>query len=46
MFLSRMWPTKFRDQLRPFHFDPTKYETYLDQLGIQYPMTVKPAATP
>ena len=35
---------RFRDQLKPFHFDPTKYETYLEQLGVVYPMTVKPAA--
>ena len=28
---------KYRDQLRPFFYDPSKYKTYLDQLGIQYP---------
>jgi aminobenzoyl-glutamate utilization protein B len=31
---------KFGLQLKRFYYDPTKYKTYLDQLGIQYP-TVK-----
>jgi len=28
---------KYREQMRPFYFDPTKYKTYLEQLGIEYP---------
>jgi aminobenzoyl-glutamate utilization protein B len=32
---------KYRDQMRKYYYDPTKYPTYLDQLGIKYP-TVKP----
>jgi aminobenzoyl-glutamate utilization protein B len=31
---------KFRPELRKHYYDPTKYKTYLEQLGIQYP-TVK-----
>jgi aminobenzoyl-glutamate utilization protein B len=31
---------KFAPQLKKFHYDPAKYKTYLDQLGIRYP-TVK-----
>ena len=31
---------KFRDEMRKHYYDPTKYKTYLEQLGIQYP-TVK-----
>ena len=31
---------KFVPQLKKFYYDPTKYKTYLEQLGIQYP-TVK-----
>jgi aminobenzoyl-glutamate utilization protein B len=23
--------------MRPYYFDPTKYKTYLEQLGIVYP---------
>jgi aminobenzoyl-glutamate utilization protein B len=31
---------KYREQMRKFYYDPTKFTTYLDQLGIKYP-TVK-----
>ena len=36
---------KYRDQLRPFYYDPTKYKTYLDQLGIKYPTVRSPDGT-
>ncbi len=28
---------EFRPQLEPFYYDETKYDSYLEQLGIQYP---------
>ena len=28
---------RFRAELRKLRYDPTKYKTYLDQLGIHYP---------
>jgi aminobenzoyl-glutamate utilization protein B len=28
---------KFRDEMKKYYYDPTKYKTYLDQLGITYP---------
>ena len=28
---------KYREQMRKFYYDPTKFPTYLDQLGIKYP---------
>ena len=31
---------KYREQMKKYYYDPTKYKTYLDQLGIKYP-TVK-----
>ena len=31
---------KFRPEMRKYYYDPTKYKTYLEQLGITYP-TVK-----
>lgn len=31
---------RYREQMRPFYYDPSKYKTYLEQLGIKYP-TVK-----
>jgi aminobenzoyl-glutamate utilization protein B len=32
---------RFRPQMKAFYYDPTKYKTYLEQLGITYP-TVRP----
>jgi aminobenzoyl-glutamate utilization protein B len=31
----------YRPQLEPFYYDETKYDTYLEQLGVKYP-TLKP----
>jgi aminobenzoyl-glutamate utilization protein B len=31
---------RYRDEMRKYYYDPTKYKTYLEQLGIKYP-TVK-----
>ena len=31
---------RYREQMRTYYFDPTKYKTYLEQLGITYP-TIK-----
>ena len=28
---------QYKDKLRPFYYDPSKYDTYLEQLGIDYP---------
>ena len=28
---------KYRDEMKKYYFDPTKYRTYLEQLGIKYP---------
>jgi len=28
---------KYREQMKPYYYDPTKFPTYLDQLGIKYP---------
>lgn len=33
---------KYKPQLQKFYYDPTKFKTYLEQLGIEYP-TVRPA---
>jgi aminobenzoyl-glutamate utilization protein B len=35
---------KYREKMRPFYYDPTRFPTYLDQLGIKYP-TVKPTTS-
>jgi len=31
---------RYRDEMRKYYYDPTRYKTYLEQLGISYP-TVK-----
>ena len=31
---------KFRPEMKKYYYDPTKYKSYMEQLGIQYP-TVK-----
>ena len=28
---------RFRPQMAKFYFDETKYDTYLEQLGVEYP---------
>ena len=33
---------KFRSQMQKYYYDPAKYKTYLEQLGIQYPTVKKP----
>ena len=33
---------KYRDQMRKYYYDPTKYNTYLEQLGITYPTLAPP----
>lgn len=35
---------EYREAMRPFYYDPTRHRTYLEQLGITYPMTDKPTA--
>ena len=35
---------RYRDELREYYYDPTKYKTYLEQLGIAFPTLEKPAA--
>jgi len=28
---------RYREQLKKYYYDPGKYDTYLDQLGIKFP---------
>ena len=28
---------KYRPQMKKYYYDPSKYDTYLEQLGIKYP---------
>ncbi len=42
-FLNADIMAKYREQMRKLYYDPTKYATYLEQLGITYP-TVRASA--
>ncbi len=39
--LNKGTMAKYRDQMKKYYFDPTKYKTYMEQLGIQYPTVRK-----
>ena len=36
---------KYRPQMRKYYYDPSKYKTYLEQLGIKYPTVRGEAAS-
>jgi aminobenzoyl-glutamate utilization protein B len=37
IWLNETTMAKYRPELKKYYYDPTKYKTYLDQLGIKYP---------
>jgi aminobenzoyl-glutamate utilization protein B len=39
--LNKAVMDRFRPELRKYYYDPTKYRTYLEQLGIEYPTVRK-----
>ena len=43
--LNKKIMDQYREQMKKYYFDPTKYKTYLDQLGIKYP-TVRDTTRP
>jgi aminobenzoyl-glutamate utilization protein B len=43
--LNKEIAEKFREKMRPYYYDPTKYKTYLEQLGIKYPTVRTPPAS-
>lgn len=36
--------SEYKGRLQEFYYDPSKYDTYLEQLGIDYPQLTDPAA--
>lgn len=42
IWLNQKTMEEFRPRMKAFYYDSSKYDTYLDQLGIKYP-TVRPA---
>ena len=37
IWLNEATMAKYRAEMKKYYYDPTKYKTYLDQLGIKYP---------
>jgi aminobenzoyl-glutamate utilization protein B len=37
IWLNKTIMDKYRPEMRKYYYDPTKYKTYLEQLGIKYP---------
>lgn len=37
IWMNKVMMDKMRPEMRKFYYDPAKYKTYLDQLGIKYP---------
>lgn len=35
---------QWRERMRPFYYDPDRYDTYLQQLGIEYPTIRRPVS--
>jgi len=44
IYLNAKTLEKYRPEMRKYYYDPTKYKTYLEQLGIKYP-TLRSGAT-
>ncbi len=45
IWLNKERMEKYRPEMKKYYYDPTKYKSYLEQLGITYP-TVRPATKP
>lgn len=41
VWLNERIMAQYRDKMKPFYFDSSKYRTYLEQLGVAYPPQVK-----
>jgi aminobenzoyl-glutamate utilization protein B len=39
---NRETMAEFRNRLEAFYYDPSRYDTYLDQLGVDYPQLERP----
>ena len=38
IWMNKTMMEKYRPEMRKYYYDPTKFKTYLEQLGIKYPM--------
>jgi aminobenzoyl-glutamate utilization protein B len=42
IWLNKERMEKYRPEMKKYYYDPSKYKTYLEQLGIKYPTTERP----
>jgi aminobenzoyl-glutamate utilization protein B len=42
IWLNKATMDKYRPEMKKYYYDPSRFKTYLDQLGIKYP-TIKGA---
>ena len=40
-FLNAKIMAEYREKMKPFYFDPSRFKTYLEQLGVPYPPPAK-----
>jgi aminobenzoyl-glutamate utilization protein B len=45
-WLTKKVMDEYREKMRPFYYDPSRYKTYLEQLGIAYPPPPDALKTP
>jgi aminobenzoyl-glutamate utilization protein B len=41
IYLNQETMNQYREKMKPFYYDPSKYASYLEQLGIKYPTVEK-----
>jgi len=41
---NRETMAEFRERLETYYYDPSRYETYLEQLGVDYPQFERPSS--
>jgi hypothetical protein len=47
IWLNKATMDKYRPEMKKYYYDPSRFKTYLDQLGIKYPtLNREPASNP
>ena len=41
IYLNKEKMDTYRNEMKKFYYNPTKYKTYMEQLGISYPTLIK-----
>jgi aminobenzoyl-glutamate utilization protein B len=46
IWLNQQTMAKYRPEMQKYYYDPTRYKSYLEQLGIKYPVVRTPSQQP